>query len=126
LPPIGPAIEVAAPPMPPPTHALSAPVAAPPASAALAATSKDAPNGLELSDVWHPYRAVKKGLHWAGEQVPLIGDGDGDAAPHPGPAAPSAPISLLPTAKSATPENAEAAIPPPKPAAPGPGSGGLY
>ena len=125
LPPIGPAIEVAAPPMPPAaTHALPAPVAALPLPAAPAATSKEAPNGLELSDVWHPYRAVKKGLHWAGEQVPLIGDGD--AAPHPGSAAPSAPISLLPTTKPATSENAEASIPPPKPAAPGPGSGGLY
>jgi hypothetical protein len=126
LPPIGPAIEVAAPPMPPAaTHALPAPVAALPLPAAPAATSKEAPGSLELSDVWHPYRAVKKGLHWAGEQVPLIGDGD--AAPPPGPAAPSAPISLLPpAAKPATSENAEASIPPLKPAAPGPGSGGLY
>ena len=126
LPPIGPAIEVSAPPMPPaPNYALPSAVAAPPVPAALAAISKEAPSSLELSDVWHPYRAVKKGLHWAGEQVPLIGDSD--AAPHPGPAPPSAPISLLPpAAKPTTSENAEASIPSTKPAAPGPGSGGLY
>lgn len=95
---------------------------------------KQTPSSLEFSDVWHPYRAVKKGLHWAGEQVPVIG-GD-EAAPHaaaataaaqPASAAPEEPISLLPvTGRPVTSENADASIPPPKPAAPGPGSGGLY
>ena len=110
LPPLGPAIEVAAPPTPPP------PIPAPAArSAALpypevrAATAEEPPGSLEFSDVWHPNRAVKKGLHWVGEQVPVIGDSD--AGPLQPRAAPSAaPISLLP----------------PAPRKPGPGSGGLY
>jgi hypothetical protein len=100
------------------------------------------PRSLELSDLWHPYRAVKKGLNWAGDQLPVIGGDDGEARPpaipprrevpaaipaaasaHAAPvarlAAPAAPIPLWPDAK------AEAADKPP-PGKPGPGSGGLY
>jgi hypothetical protein len=139
LPPLGPAIEVAVPPMP---H----PIAPAPPIAALAPPVPPAPapppeRSLEFSDLWHPYRAVKKGLNWAGDQLPVIGGDDGEArptatpprelAPTPIPAAASvhvapvakpaasAPISLLPDAKP------EAADKPP-PGKPGPGSGGLY
>src|SRR2546423_881810 len=45
------------------------PAAAPPVQAAIPPPSP----GLEFSDIWHPYRAVKKGLNWAGDQVPVIG-----------------------------------------------------
>jgi WAS/WASL-interacting protein len=135
LPPLGPAIEVATPPTPPlapapPIAALAPPAAEPPPQ-----------RSLELSDLWHPYRAVKKGLNWAGDQLPIIG-GDvaepssptpsrreapavipaaasAHAAPAARPAAPSAPIPLWPDTKP------EAADKPP-PGKPGPGSGGLY
>ncbi len=137
LPPLGPAIEVA--PIPP------ARAAAPPAAASsaieAAAPSKPAraeappvPAGpanqagpariWELSDIWHPTRAVEKGLHWAGEQVPAIG---GDAVKPRSPAtAPASPIPLWPaaTANPAAPEIAKGA--PATQAKPGPGSGGLY
>jgi hypothetical protein len=138
LPPLGPAIDVAAPPMP---H----PIAPAPPIVALAPPLPPAPapppeRSLEFSDLWHPYRAVKKGLDWAGDQLPVIG-GEG---PGPSPAAPprreataaipaaasahaapvakpaaSAPISLLPDTK---PDAADK----PSPEKPGPGSGGLY
>jgi hypothetical protein len=121
LPPLGPAIEVAAPPTPP-EH-----VALPPAHPADAAPPA---RSLELSDMWHPYRAMKKSLNWAGDQVSAV-TGDGDEQPakrHPEPMpvaakplAPADPIPLLP----AKPELAGAPAAPPKPA-PGPGSGGLY
>src|SRR5260370_17161432 len=94
-------------------------------ASATAAASKDPPNGLEISDIWPPGRAVQKGLHWAGKQVPLIGDAD--AKPHEAAAASSAPIPLLPSAaESAALEKGDAAPSPKKPTAPGPGSGGLY
>ena len=133
LPPLGPPIDVTPPPNPPsgpePLPRIAAPrpaaVPAPPAK-----PTKEPPPGLELSDIWHPYRAVKKGFHWAGEQVPLIGDDNDVAAPQPKaarPAAPrpSAPIPLLPPA-TASPAGGESSAAGPKPVAPGPGSGGLY
>jgi hypothetical protein len=87
--------------------------------------AKEPPRNLEISDIWHPYRAVKKGLDWAGDQVPAIGVGD--AGPRPRAAAPAGPISLLPSAAaSQSAEKADARVSVPKPAAPGPGSGGLY
>src|ERR1700687_5329901 len=71
LPPLGPAVEVATPPTPPPITALAPPLphaAEPPPE-----------RSLELSDLWHPYRAVKKGLNWAGDQLPVIGGDDCEA-----------------------------------------------
>jgi len=133
LPPLRPAIEVASPPAPPaeipmpPAQFMAPPFPAPPPSvpAVKWATLKEPPSSLEVSDLWHPGRAVQKGLHWAGKQVPLIGDAD--AEPHSGEAAPSAPISLLPSAaESAALRRSDAAPAPRKPPAPGPGSGGLY
>ena len=124
--PLGPAIDVASPPTPPvetpipPTR-----VAVPPAAAVKAATSEAPPGGFELRDVWHPGRAVEKGLHWASKQVPLIGDSD--VEPHSTAAAPAAPIPLFPSAtKPVSLESSDAAPSPREPAAPGPGSGGLY
>jgi len=142
LPPLAPAIEVATPPMPPESPAPKI-VALPPPPPAAA----EPPRGsLEFSDLWHPYRAVKKGLNWAGDQLPVIGEDHAEArppvspppavpAPIPAataaPAAPSAkhgiaaePIPLLPT--KITPELADVPGSAPKPVAPGPGSGGLY
>jgi hypothetical protein len=145
LPPLGPAIEVATPPSPPPIPpAPPIAVLAPPLPHA---TEPPPERSLELSDLWHPYRAVKKGLNWAGDQLPVIG-GDGPeplppapprrevpaaipatasahAAPVAKPAA-SAPISLLPDPKPTPVEAADKAQVPAKPGAPGPGSGGLY
>jgi hypothetical protein len=139
LPPLGPAIEVAVSPTPPPL-APAPPIAAlahplPPAAAPPPERS------LELSDLWHPYRAVKKGLDWAGDQLPIIGGDAAEpsapapprreapavipaaasarAAPAAKPAAPAAPIPLWPDTK---PEAADK----PAPGKPGPGSGGLY
>ena len=122
LQPLSPAIEVATPPMPP---ALPARIAAP----ATAAAAKDPPGGLAVSDIWHPGRAIQKSLHWAGRQVPLIGDADSEPRPAAAHAATAgapaaAPISLLPEAASLYKD--DAAAPPRKPGAPGPGSGGLY
>lgn len=142
LPPLGPAIEVDAPPTPPTADAL--PLPAPHADTA--GLSKRPPptqppstaprGGLEISDLWHPGRAVRRGLHWAGRQVPVIGDGDGELPPRPAPhhaavgtphAAVAAPIPLLPaTSESGSPGHGDAGSPPRKPSAPGPGSGGLY
>jgi hypothetical protein len=140
LPPLGPAIDVATPPMPPERVPAPAVVAlAPPPPV----TAPPPQHSLELSDLWHPYRAVKKGLNWAGDQLPVIGADSGDAAPPATPprelpptaipaaaslhattvakpAAPAEPIPLLPT--KATPELADK----PPPGKPGPGSGGLY
>ncbi|HEX6442748.1 MAG TPA: hypothetical protein VF007_11215 [Stellaceae bacterium] len=131
LPPLGPPIEVSTPPTPPeriaapPTQAAAPPPGHPTDSASPA-------RSLELSDMWHPYRVVKKGLNWAGDQVTVI-TGDG-AEEQPAkrqsetvpivahkPAAPADPIPLLP----AKPELADAPAAAVKPA-PGPGSGGLY
>jgi hypothetical protein len=119
LSPLGPAIDVSTPPMPP-VQSPTPPT--PPAGAVKAATAEAPPSGLELSDVWHPGRAVEKGLHWAGKQVPLIGEADGE--PH---SKVAAPIPLLPSAtKPASLESSDAAPSPPRLTAPGPGSGGLY
>jgi hypothetical protein len=119
LKPLGPAIDVASPPTPP-TRA-----AAPPSAAIKTATTEGPPSGFELGDVWHPGRAVEKGLHWAAKQVPLIGDAD--AEPHSKTAAPAAPIPLFSLAtKPVSLESSDAAPSPKEPAAPGPGSGGLY
>lgn len=123
LPPLGPAIEVTSPPAPaaiPETTARVTPPLQPEPSA------KAPANDIELSDVWHPGRAVEKGLHWAGRQIPLVGSDD---ATPPAPrkvASPSAPISLLPPAAAAVSPDKGEVTAPAKPAAPGPGSGGLY
>lgn len=124
LSPLSPAIEVATPPMPP-----ALPASTPAPAAAVAA--KEPPGGLAISDIWHPGRAIDKSLHWAGRQVPLIGDADNEprpAAAHAKASAPlAAPISLLPPAgESAALDSVDPAVPPRKPGAPGPGSGGLY
>jgi hypothetical protein len=142
LPPLAPAIEVATPPMPPESPAPKI-VALPPPPPAAA----EPPRGsLEFSDLWHPYRAVKKGLNWAGDQLPVIGEDHAEARPpvSPPPAVPAPipaataastppatkhgmaaePIPLLPT--KITPELADVPGSAPKPVAPGPGSGGLY
>jgi DNA polymerase III subunit gamma/tau len=134
LPPLGPAIEVAAPRAPP------AGAAAPPAAANPAVEAASPPRPMrdegqpiparpanqagpdrtwKLSDVWHPGRAIKKGLHWAGGQVPAIGSDTVEARP-PAPA-PASPIPLWPAA-TANP----AKRPPATQTKPGPGSGGLY
>lgn len=124
--PLGPAIDVASPPTPPvqipipPTRA-----AVPPAAAIETATTEGPPSGFELGDVWHPGRAVEKGLHWAAKQVPPIGDAE--IEPHSKAAAPAAPIPLFPSAtKPVSLERSDAAPSPKEMAAPGPGSGGLY
>jgi len=124
LPPLGQAIDVASPPMPPVQNPIPpTQVAAPPIRAVKAATTEGPPGGFEFSDVWHPGRAVEKGLHWAGKQVPLIGEADSE--PHSKVAVPAAPIPLLPSApKPASLESSDAA--PQRQTAPGPGSGGLY
>src|SRR6202035_2877992 len=89
LPPLGPAIEVAVAP-PPPAIAAAPPPRRPIAPARpIAARAPPLPppaapppeRSLELSDLWHPYRAVKKGLNWAGDQLPVIGGDDGEARP---------------------------------------------
>jgi hypothetical protein len=119
LPPIGLAIDISSVPTPQP-----AVVEPPPARPATGPTPARAePNGLELSDVWHPGRAVGKGLHWAGRQLPLVGGAEEPPpTPAPAPVKPTlaAPISLLPA------EPANPAAPAAKSTAPGPGSGGLY
>ena len=142
LPPLAPAIEVATPPMPPESPAPKIVALPPPLPAAA-----EPPRGsLELSDLWHPYRAVKKGLNWAGDQLPAIGADRAEGRlpaqpprelPAAIPAATAAstppatkhgiaaePIPLLPT--KITPELADSPGSAPKPVAPGPGSGGLY
>ncbi|HEV8678919.1 MAG TPA: hypothetical protein VGQ90_06045 [Stellaceae bacterium] len=139
LPPLGPPIEVALPPAPPldaavrpanPDRQIEAATprrptdAKPPPVPAAPATQAEPPRSWELSDIWHPARAVEKGLHWAGEQVPAIGRDAGAKRPPAG--EPAGPIPLWPTATanrspSATSDGATA--PPDKP---GPGSGGLY
>jgi hypothetical protein len=134
LPPLGPAIEVATPPTPPPITALAPPLphaAEPPPE-----------RSLELSDLWHPYRAVKKGLNWAGDQLPVIGGDDGEARPPATPPRREAPaaisaaasVHVAPAAKPAAsaepiplwPDTKPEAADKPPPGKPGPGSGGLY
>lgn len=117
LPPLGAAIDVAPPPTP---RSSAAAAAAAPASAA-PASELDKRQPWQLSDIWHPGRAVEKGLGWAGDQLPLIG---GAAAETPSRAAlPAGPIPLLPPAAIAAAPGAEKAV---VPVRPGPGSGGLY
>jgi hypothetical protein len=139
LPPLGPAIEVAVPPSPPPIA--PAPPIAGVAPSLPHATEPPPERSLELSDLWHPYRAVKKGLDWAGDQLPVVG-GEGPepspaasprreapaaipaaasahAAPVAKPAVSAEPIPLWPDTKPEAPDK-------PPPGKPGPGSGGLY
>jgi hypothetical protein len=72
--------------------------------------------------LWHPSRAVEKGLNWAGDQLPRFGKSDPEVTGRPGIAAP---IPLLPSAVAGGPsETAQGSAPPS--AKPGPGSGGLY
>jgi hypothetical protein len=111
----------------PPTRAAVPPDPAPgiaPDAAIEAATTGRPPGGFELRDVWHPGRAVEKGFHWAARQMPLIGDAD--AEPHSKAAAPAMPIPLFPSATKPVSLESRDAAPPKEPAAPGPGSGGLY
>ncbi len=128
--PLGPAIEVEAPPTPPRVDAPARPAPPVRAAVAAAAAAKEPPprkpsSGFAISDLWHPGRAVGKGLHWAGRQVPVIGDAD--PPPREAVAAPSAPTPLLPAANDAVASGHRDIAPPPrKPGAPGPGSGGLY
>jgi hypothetical protein len=112
LPPIGKPIEVSLPPAPPTAPPPDVTVAAPSRESAAAVPAKS--DSLALSDLWHPTRAVAKGIHWAGEQLPVTG-GDADKPRATQPAIP-APISLLPRTATA----------PAAPGRPGPGSGGLY
>ena len=146
LPPLGPAVEVTSLPLPPASSAaakalLAAPAAhAAPAVAPVqplpafpdAARANAAPparndNGWQLSDIWHPTRAVRKGLDWAHQQVPHLGD-DAAALPFPNTSPPAAPIALLPPAAlhPVRAQRADVQTAPAKPTAPGPGSGGLY
>jgi hypothetical protein len=132
LAPLGPPVEVAAPPASPASPPAE-PAAVSPRRTVLASVpppSTSSPGktaSWELSDVWHPGRVMKKGLHWAGEQLPDIG---GDAVaplPFPRTVPPEAPIPLLPPAiRQAASEKVDALATPPKHTAPGPGSGGLY
>lgn len=128
LPPIERTIVVAPPPSPPTPPAPASVEAVPAALAATPDSANPAPppaqtESFGLSDLLHPTRIVGKGLHWAGEKLPIIGTGD--ASPVSGTtsgkaAAPAAPISLLP------PVAADAGKPPGLQARPGHGTGGLY
>ena len=131
LPSLGPAIEVAAP-QEPPARTATAPATArrpatpePPRVAAGPTNQTEPPRTWELSDIWHPTRAVEKGLHWAGEQVP--GTGSGVATARPPVTAPGGPIPLWPaaTANPPAPDIAKGPAATTQ-AKPGPGSGGLY
>ena len=80
---------------------------------------------LEFSDVWHPGRAVGKGLRWAGDQLPFGDRDEPPAATKPAAvAAKHAPAASGPIPLWAPAESAEA--PAGKSDKPGPGSGGLY
>lgn len=80
----------------------------------------DRGHGWQLSDIWHPGRAMAKGLHWAGDQLPGLEGDDPPRSPHI--PALTRPIPLLPSSgEPAHPESASA-----PPGRPGPGSGGLY
>ncbi len=118
---------------PPPTALLlpkpatpPTPEVAPPAAKAEPGKT-DADHSLELSDLWHPSRAVRKSLNWADQQLPSLGGSDTAAAVHPAAHAPSvaAPISLLPSSADGGLQGGDNAEPA-KPVKPGPGSGGLY
>jgi hypothetical protein len=143
LPPLGPPIEVSTPPTPPDRVAAQPPksvTALPPTAPAPPPKADGSPqHSLELSDIWHPYRAVKKGINWAGDQLPAIGGDGAEARPAPPTAIPASasavpmitkrapaaePIPLLPAKEK--PELADAPASQAKPVAPGPGSGGLY
>jgi len=113
LPPIGQPIDVSPPPTAPAVALPREPeIAMVPREPAAAAPEK--PASWALSDLWHPTRAVAKGIHWAGEQLPIIG-GDAEQPRVERPPVP-APIPLLPRTATA----------PASPGRPGPGSGGLY
>ncbi len=136
LPPIGAAIDVVPPPIPP-AAAMQFPTAPPPAAidenappappapatASSGTPAAKPPGTLELSDIWHPTRAVEKGLHWAGGQLPFGGDA---ADPPPRAQVPSGPISLLPSAMIDPAAKPAGKAAPTQPGRPGPGSGGLY
>src|SRR5204863_9026568 len=112
----GRARDVAAPPLPP--ERVPGPVVvalAPP----LPVPASPPQRSLELSDLWHPYRAVKKGLNWAGDQFPVIGGDNGDAAPPattprelPPTAIPAAASLHAPVAKPAAPAEPIPLLPP--------------
>jgi hypothetical protein len=129
LPPLGPPVEVASPPAPPASPARAAPVVAmaaqpptaPRASATHAAAASANPDGWRLSDLWHPVRVVRKGLDWAGDQLPSSGDSAALPPPFPVTTPLAGPIPLVP----ASGKKADF-VATPKSAAPGPGSGGLY
>jgi hypothetical protein len=129
LPSLGRAIEVAAPQAPPARTATASATPRwpatpePPRVAAGPTNQTEPPRTWELSDIWHPTRAVEKGLHWAGEQVP----GTDVATARPPVTAPSGPIPLWPaaTAKPPAPDIAKGPAATTQ-AKPGPGSGGLY
>ena len=94
----------------------------PPAQTASTSQSSGGPSsvkagGFEISDVWHPVRAVRKGMDWAGDQLPDLGSDKPATEVH---AKAPAPISLVPSGAFA---DAPAQT---KPNKPGPGSGGLY
>jgi hypothetical protein len=77
---------------------------------------------MELSDIWHPTRAVRKGLDWATDQLPDFG-GDKPPPEAHSSAKSAAPIPLLPSgALAGAPDKASDS----KSSNPGPGSGGLY
>ncbi|MBV9828334.1 MAG: hypothetical protein JO001_22095 [Alphaproteobacteria bacterium] len=123
--PIGPAISLDQPPSPPQVAA-----AAPHDTSNATPDRIDVPTpphkdsaGLELSDMWHPSRAVSKSLNWASDQLPDLG---GDT-PHTPPrvSRTAGPIPLVPAGTLAK-DSENAADRPAKPSAPGPGSGGLY
>ena len=117
-----PAVDVAPPPEPPAPLPAATTAMPPPADIVTAPAARS----LELSDIWHPGRAVKRGLHWAGDQLPVIGGAEAEPQfPRAG-LPPSAPIPLLPTAERALSDNTDTPAAAAKPRSPGPGSGGLY
>ncbi|HTV88741.1 MAG TPA: hypothetical protein VME41_06970 [Stellaceae bacterium] len=122
LPPLGPALVVAPPPSPPVPPPSAAPEVAslPPQSHADARPQR---SDWQFSDIWHPARALRKGIDWAGDRLPFASASTPAPLRFPQTAPPAAPIPLVPQA-SATKTDAKAATP--KLAAPGPGSGGLY
>lgn len=125
LPPLGSPIEVAEPPVPPAasTEPLVPGKAAGPARVTPEDSTAASPpaDSWQLSDVWHPGRAVAKGLHWAGDQLPAIGD---DPPPRHSSAS-ARPIPLFPSAAEPASPDPPGTAPAPS-GHPGPGSGGLY
>jgi hypothetical protein len=118
---MGPAVAVATPPSPPLLDLSPTPIPSNHGPARIETAAAPPPNksgGMEISDIWHPTRAVRKGIEWAGDQLPDFG-GDKPAAPEMHAVKPTAPIPLLPS-------GALTDAPAAKPGKPGPGSGGLY